>query len=230
VTVFIAGSFGLRTEGRKLRAGARFPAIWSVGAKDAGLFKNMVSISISWHFRAAPKLAAMIAGEIEFLAIAGSNSERGDHGADVVSLAITTERLVVSLIALPSIQRRESPGKAVGTPLRHLHRYGGAHGDTSLVWSRLKMCRSSRPVRSRQTWRRCAAAAFNRDTFLSDDYSGAARRLSRLPDIASRCRMLRADHRAAQFHGAAPRRRDQLRQIDIGSDQRIKRTSYSPSI
>jgi NitT/TauT family transport system substrate-binding protein len=61
-------------------------------------------------------MAAMIAGEIEFLAIAGSTTASAAiGGADVVSLAITTERLVTSLMTIPSIQRAEElKGKAVG--------------------------------------------------------------------------------------------------------------------
>jgi NitT/TauT family transport system substrate-binding protein len=61
-------------------------------------------------------MAAMIAGEIEFLAIAGSTTASAAiGGSDVVSLAITTERLVTSLMTIPSIQRAEElRGKAVG--------------------------------------------------------------------------------------------------------------------
>lgn len=58
----------------------------------------------------------MIAGEVEFLAIAGSTTASAAiGGSDVVSLAITTERLVTSLMTIPSIQRPEDlKGKAVG--------------------------------------------------------------------------------------------------------------------
>jgi NitT/TauT family transport system substrate-binding protein len=61
-------------------------------------------------------MAAMIAGEIEFLAIAGSTTASAAiGGADVISLGNTVERLVTSLMVNPSIQKPEDlKGKAVG--------------------------------------------------------------------------------------------------------------------
>jgi ABC-type nitrate/sulfonate/bicarbonate transport system substrate-binding protein len=78
-------------------------------AKDAGLFKKYgLDIDLVAFPSGTEGRAAMIAGEIEFLAIAGSTTASAAiGGADVVSLAITTERLVVSLVTLPTIQKSE---------------------------------------------------------------------------------------------------------------------------
>jgi len=118
-TLFSVGSIDAQ-EGRKLRAGyaslsGNMAPYWA--AKEAGLFKKYgLDIDLVAFPSGTEGMAAMIAGEIEFLAIAGSTTASAAiGGADVVSLAITTERLVVSLITLPSIQKGEDlKGKAVG--------------------------------------------------------------------------------------------------------------------
>jgi len=107
-------------EGRRLRAGyaalsGNMVPYWA--AKDAGYYKKYgLDIDLIAFPSGTEGMAAMIAGEIEFLAIAGSTTASAAiGGSDVVSLAITTERLVTSLIAIPSIQRAEElRGKAVG--------------------------------------------------------------------------------------------------------------------
>ena len=120
VTFLVAVALGYAQEGRKLRAGyaslsGNMAPYWA--AKAAGLFKKYgLDIDLVAFPSGTEGMAAMIAGEIEFLAIAGSTTASAAiGGADVVSLAITTERLVVSLITLPSIQKGEElKGKAVG--------------------------------------------------------------------------------------------------------------------
>jgi NitT/TauT family transport system substrate-binding protein len=85
--------------------------------KDAGIYKKYgLDIDLVAFPSGTEGMAAMIAGEIEFLAIAGSTTASAAiGGSDVVSLAITTERLVTSLMTIPSIQRPEElKGKAVG--------------------------------------------------------------------------------------------------------------------
>ena len=107
-------------EGRRLRAGyaslsGNMVPYWA--GKDAGIYKNDgLDIDLVAFPSGTEGMAAMIAGEIEFLAIAGSTTASAAiGGSDVVSLAITTERLVTSLMTIPSIQRPEElKGKAVG--------------------------------------------------------------------------------------------------------------------
>jgi NitT/TauT family transport system substrate-binding protein len=107
-------------EGRRLRAGyaslsGNMMPYWA--GKDAGIYKKYgLDIDLVAFPSGTEGMAAMIAGEIEFLAIAGSTTASAAiGGSDVVSLAITTERLVTSLMTIPSIQRPEElKGKAVG--------------------------------------------------------------------------------------------------------------------
>ena len=107
-------------EGRRLRAGyaslsGNMVPYWA--GKDAGIYKKYgLDIDLIAFPSGTEGMAAMIAGEIEFLAIAGSTTASAAiGGSDVVSLAITTERLVTSLMTIPSIQRPEElKGKAVG--------------------------------------------------------------------------------------------------------------------
>lgn len=107
-------------EGRRLRAGyaalsGNMVPYWA--GKDAGIYKKYgLDIDLVAFPSGNEGMAAMIAGEIEFLAIAGSTTASAAiGGSDVVSLAITTERLVTSLMTIPSIQRPEElKGKAVG--------------------------------------------------------------------------------------------------------------------
>lgn len=117
--VFLADR-GLAQEGRRLRAGyaslsGNMAPYWA--GKDGGIYKKYgLDIDLVAFPSGTEGMAAMIAGEIEFLAIAGSTTASAAiGGADVVSLAITTERLVSSLMVLPSIQRAEElKGKAIG--------------------------------------------------------------------------------------------------------------------
>jgi NitT/TauT family transport system substrate-binding protein len=107
-------------EGRRLRAGyaslsGNMVPYWA--GKDAGIYKKYgLDIDLVAFPSGTEGMAAMIAGEIEFLAIAGSTTASAAiGGSDVVSLAITTDRLVTSLMTIPSIQRPEElKGKAVG--------------------------------------------------------------------------------------------------------------------
>jgi NitT/TauT family transport system substrate-binding protein len=117
--LFSASSLSAQ-EGRRLRAGyaalsGNMAPYWA--AKDAGLYKKYgLDIDLVAFPSGTEGMAAMIAGEIEFLAIAGSTTASAAiGGADVVSLAITTERLVTSLMTIPSIQKPEElKGKALG--------------------------------------------------------------------------------------------------------------------
>ena len=120
VSVVCASSPISAQDGRRLRAGyaslsGNMAPYWA--AKDSGLYKKYgLDIDLVAFPSGTEGMAAMIAGEIEFLAIAGSTTASAAiGGADVVSLAITTERLVTSLMTIPSIQRAEElKGKAVG--------------------------------------------------------------------------------------------------------------------
>jgi len=107
-------------DGRKLRAGyaslsGNMTPFWA--AREAGLFKKYgLDIDLVAFPSGTEGMAAMIAGEIEFLAIAGSTTASAAiGGADVISLGNTVERLVTSLMVNPSIQKPEDlKGKAVG--------------------------------------------------------------------------------------------------------------------
>ena len=124
IVVFCAFTFFAASasaqEGRRLRAGyaslsGNMVPYWA--GKDAGIYKKYgLDIDLVAFPSGTEGMAAMIAGEIEFLAIAGSTTASAAiGGSDVVSLAITTERLVTSLMTIPSIQRPEElKGKAVG--------------------------------------------------------------------------------------------------------------------
>ncbi|MGZ8435536.1 MAG: ABC transporter substrate-binding protein [Candidatus Binatia bacterium] len=118
--ITLSTSIASAQDGRRLRAGyaslsGNMAPYWA--AKDSGLYKKYgLDIDLVAFPSGTEGMAAMIAGEIEFLAIAGSTTASAAiGGADVVSLAITTERLVTSLMTIPSIQRAEElKGKAVG--------------------------------------------------------------------------------------------------------------------
>jgi len=107
-------------DGRKLRAGyaslsGNMTPFWA--AREAGLFKKYgLDIDLVAFPSGTEGMAAMIAGEIEFLAIAGSTTASAAiGGADVVSICNTIERLVTSLMVNSSIQKPEDlKGKAVG--------------------------------------------------------------------------------------------------------------------
>lgn len=117
--LFVAASVCAQ-EGRRLRSGyaslsGNMTPFWV--AKEAGYFKKYGLDVDQVAFPSGNEgMAAMIAGEIEFLAIAGSTTASANiGGADVISLAITTDRLLTSLVVNSSIQRPEDlRGKAIG--------------------------------------------------------------------------------------------------------------------
>src|SRR6185503_17968774 len=118
-TFFLAYSSPAQ-ETRRLRAdytslsGNMLP-LWA--AREGGYFKKY---GLDFDLISMPSgnegMSALIAGELEFLAIAGSTTASAAvGGADVVALATTVERLVAFLVAAPSIQKPEDlKGKSVG--------------------------------------------------------------------------------------------------------------------
>lgn len=121
---FFAFIFMLQTtwaqDGRRLRAGyaslsGNITSLWA--AKETGLFKKYgLDIDLIAFPSGTEGMAAMIAGEIEFLAIAGATTASAAiGGADVTSVALINDRLLTSLIVGQSIQRPEDlKGKSIG--------------------------------------------------------------------------------------------------------------------
>jgi NitT/TauT family transport system substrate-binding protein len=107
-------------EPRKLRAGyaslsGNMAPYWV--AKEGGYFKKYgLDIEMVAFPSGNEGMAATIAGEIDFIAIAGSTTASANiGGADVISLAITTDRLLTSLVVNTTIQKPEDlKGKAIG--------------------------------------------------------------------------------------------------------------------
>jgi ABC-type nitrate/sulfonate/bicarbonate transport system substrate-binding protein len=107
-------------DGRRLRAGyaslsGNITSLWA--AKETGLFKKYgLDIDLIAFPSGTEGMAAMIAGEIEFLAIAGATTASAAiGGADVTSVALINDRLLTSLIVGQSIQRPEDlKGKSIG--------------------------------------------------------------------------------------------------------------------
>ncbi|HYA30531.1 MAG TPA: ABC transporter substrate-binding protein [Acidobacteriota bacterium] len=107
-------------QGRRLRSGyaslsGNMTPFWV--AKEGGYFKKYGLDVDQVAFPSGNEgMAAMIAGEIEFLAIAGSTTASANiGGSDVISLGITTDRLLTSLVVNSTIQRPEDlRGKAIG--------------------------------------------------------------------------------------------------------------------
>ena len=107
-------------EGRRLRAGytsisGNMTPLWA--AREGGYFKKYgIDIDLISMPSGNEGISALIAGELEFLAIAGSTTASAAvGGADVVALGTTVERLVASLVAGPTIQKPEDlKGKSVG--------------------------------------------------------------------------------------------------------------------
>ncbi len=105
---------------RRLRAGyaslsGNITPLWA--ARDAGLFKKYgLDIDLIAFPSGTEGMAAMIAGEIEFLAIAGSTTASAAiGGADVISVALINDRLLTSLVVGPAIQKPEDfKGKSIG--------------------------------------------------------------------------------------------------------------------
>jgi NitT/TauT family transport system substrate-binding protein len=123
--VFVLASFFVVSsseaqEGRRLRAGytslsGNMLPLWA--AREGGYFKKY---GLDFDLISMPSgnegMSALIAGELEFLAIAGSTTASAAvGGADVVALGTTVERLVAFLVTAPSIQKSEDlKGKSVG--------------------------------------------------------------------------------------------------------------------
>jgi NitT/TauT family transport system substrate-binding protein len=110
----------LAQEGRRLRAGytsisGNMTPLWA--AREGGYFKKHgLDIDLISMPSGNEGMNALIAGELEFLAIAGSTTASASvGGADVVALATTIERLVTSLMVIQAIQKPEDlRGKSVG--------------------------------------------------------------------------------------------------------------------
>jgi NitT/TauT family transport system substrate-binding protein len=107
-------------EQRKIRAGyaslsGNITPLWA--AREAGYFKKYgLDIDLVALPSGTEGMAAMIAGEIEFLAIAGSTTASAAiGGADVLSMALVNDRLLTSLVVGATIQKPEDlKGKSVG--------------------------------------------------------------------------------------------------------------------
>ncbi len=107
-------------EGRKIRAGyaslsGNITPLWA--AREGGYFKKYgLDIDLVALPSGTEGMAAMIAGEIEFLAIAGSTTASAAiGGADVLSMALINDRLLTSLVVGPAIQKPEDlKGKSIG--------------------------------------------------------------------------------------------------------------------
>lgn len=107
-------------EGRRLRAAytsisGNMTPLWA--ARDGGYLKKYgLDVDIISMPSGNEGMSALIAGELEFLAIAGSTTTTAAvGGAEVVALATTIERLVTSLVVGPAIQKPEDlKGKSVG--------------------------------------------------------------------------------------------------------------------
>lgn len=124
--VFFVGAFSFLSavasaqEGRKLRAGyaslsGNITPLWA--AREAGYFRKYgLDIDLIAFPSGTEGMAAIIAGEIEFLAIAGSTTASAAiGGADVVSIALINDRLLTSLVVGSAIQKPEDlKGKSVG--------------------------------------------------------------------------------------------------------------------
>lgn len=117
---FMAAATVSAQEGRRLRAGytsisGNMLPLWA--AREGGYFKKY---GLDFDLISMPSgtegMNALIANELEFLAIAGSTTASAAvGGADVVTLATTVERLVAFLVVAPSIQKPEElKGKSVG--------------------------------------------------------------------------------------------------------------------
>jgi len=120
LAVFLAAASASAQEGRPLRAGytsisGNMTPLWA--AREGGYFKKYgMDMDVISMPSGNEGMNALIAGELEFLAIAGSTTTSAAvGGADVVALGTTIERLVTSLMVVPSIQKPEDlRGKSVG--------------------------------------------------------------------------------------------------------------------
>jgi NitT/TauT family transport system substrate-binding protein len=118
--VLLAAVSAAAQEGRRLRAGytsfsGNMAPLWA--ARDGGYFKKYgLEVEVISMPSGNEGMNALIAGELDFLAIAGSTTASAAiGGAEVVTLATTIDRLVTSLMVIPSIQKPEDlKGKSVG--------------------------------------------------------------------------------------------------------------------
>jgi NitT/TauT family transport system substrate-binding protein len=116
----LGGALASAQEGRRLRAGyaslsGNITPLWA--AREAGLFRKYgLDVDLIAFPSGTEGMAAMIAGEIEFLAIAGSTTASAAiGGGDVTCVALINDRLLTSLVVAPSIQKPEDlKGKSVG--------------------------------------------------------------------------------------------------------------------
>src|SRR5574342_164266 len=119
-TIFLSAICAPAQEGRRLRAAytsfsGNMTPLWA--ARDGGYFKKYgLDIDLISMPSGNEGMNALIAGELEFLAIAGSTTATAAiGGADVVALATTIDHLVASLAVIPAIQKPEDlKGKSVG--------------------------------------------------------------------------------------------------------------------
>lgn len=117
---FLGAASASAQEGRPLRAGytsisGNMTPLWA--AREGGYFKKYgLEMDLISMPSGSEGMNALIAGELEFLAIAGSTTASAAvGGADVVALSTTIERLVTSLMVAPSIQKPEDlRGKSIG--------------------------------------------------------------------------------------------------------------------
>jgi NitT/TauT family transport system substrate-binding protein len=120
VFVLSAAVLSPAQEGRRLRAGyaslsGNITPLWA--AREAGIFKkNGLDIDLVAFPSGTEGMAAMIAGEIEFLAIAASTTTSAAiGGAEVLTIALVNDRLLTSLVVGPAIQKPEDlRGKSIG--------------------------------------------------------------------------------------------------------------------
>ena len=117
---FLLLATSLSAQERRLRSGyaslsGNMTPFWV--AKEGGYFKKYGLDIDQVAFPSGNEgMAATIAGEIEFIAIAGSTTASANiGGSDVISLGITHDRLLTSLVVNASIQKPEDlRGKAIG--------------------------------------------------------------------------------------------------------------------
>jgi len=114
------GTAAQSQEMRKLRAAftsisGNMTPLWA--AREGGFFKKYgLDVELISMPSGSEGMSALIAGELQFLQIAGSTTAAAEvGGADVVTIATTIDRLVNSLMVAPSIQKPEDlKGKSVG--------------------------------------------------------------------------------------------------------------------
>jgi NitT/TauT family transport system substrate-binding protein len=120
IALFLGANSAGAQENRRLRAAytsfsGNMTPLWA--ARDGGYFKKYgLDIDLISMPSGNEGMNALIAGELEFLAIAGSTTASAAiGGAEVVALATTIDHLVTSLVVVPSIQKPEDlKGKSVG--------------------------------------------------------------------------------------------------------------------